>query len=127
MGRPRKPTAILKASGALHEHPGRYRDRLNEPKPTGRLGPPPDWFNETQVAEWVDVVRRAHKGVICSADWHVLRSIAILGAKIRTGEARLGEIALHAKLLGRFGMDAASRSTVSPPAQEENLDPFSEI
>jgi hypothetical protein len=126
MGRNRKPTDLLRASGTLRQHPGRYRNRLNAATAAGRLGPPPDWFNETQVAEWRDVIRRGHKGVICSADWHVLRSIAILGAKIRLGTARLGEIALHAKLLSRFGMDAASRANIGAP-QDKTEYAFAEI
>ena len=35
MGRPRKPTEILKLQGALEKNKKRYAGRGNEPKPTG--------------------------------------------------------------------------------------------
>ena len=124
MSRPRKPTALLEASGAFKHNPKRRRP--GEPEPQGPLDPPPDWFNGVQLAEWNYVITQCPKGVLTSADWLAVRTIAILGAKVRRGTAKIGEINLHNKILGQFGMTASSRNSVSVPADDEP-NPFDSI
>jgi hypothetical protein len=124
MARPRKPTALLEASGAFRHNP--QRRRASEPKPEGPLDPPPDWFNAAQLEEWNCVIKQCPKGVLTSADWLAVRTIAVLGGKVRRGTAKIGEINLHNKILGQFGMTASSRNSVSVPSGDEP-NPFDAI
>ena len=111
MGKPRKPTALLEASGAFAKNPARGRARANEPKPTGALGPPPGWLNKTAVQCWHDLVARVPYP-LTNADDNILAATAYLESKLRRGEANLGEIGQYTKCLQQMGMTPSARSNV---------------
>jgi hypothetical protein len=68
MPKPRKPTKLLELSGALKRNPGRYANRLHEPKATGPLGDPPDRMSGTERAAWHELAQLAPDGVLTKAD-----------------------------------------------------------
>ena len=120
MGRPRKPTVILEASGAFAKNPDRGRARANEPKPTEPLGDPPKWLKASAIDCWNDLV-----AAICypltKSDAHMLAMTAMLEAKVRDGTAGGAEQNLYTKCLGKFGLSPADRSNVQvAPATPKN-------
>lgn len=81
----RKPTAVLEQSGSLAKHPDRARDRANEPRPDGPLGPPPDDFlrdtpeMKKHLAAWDELIDIAPPGVLTKSDrQHVKRTAQLM-------------------------------------------------
>jgi hypothetical protein len=110
----RKPTALLEASGYFRKHPERRAARANEPKPNGPLGDPPAWLNRTAVQCWHRLVARVPYP-LTNADEHILAFTCSLEAKIRRGNASIGEGNLYTKCLTKLGMTPSDRSLVYVP------------
>jgi hypothetical protein len=96
MGRPRKPTRELELSGAFEKHPERKRERENEPKPDGPIGPPPaHWLVDDKafkfqeygrlVAIWHEIVAQAPPGLLSVSDRTVLEIICGQVDQLRRG------------------------------------------
>src|ERR1035441_3448476 len=81
MPKPRKPTKLLELSGALKRNPGRYANRLHEPKAAGSLGDPPERLSGTEKAAWHELAQLAPDGVLTKADrWLVEITCRLMAA-----------------------------------------------
>jgi hypothetical protein len=96
MGRPRKPTKELELSGAFEKHPERKRERADEPKPDGPIGPPPPhWLVDSGafkfqeygrlIAIWHELIAQAPPGVLTIADRTQLEIICGQVDQLRRG------------------------------------------
>ena len=89
MGRPKKPLAQLKASGAVAKNPQRYRDREEtELQPEVGIGPPPDAFLKResptarmQLQAWQELVAGVPEGVLTKMDRPYMIALARIGAE----------------------------------------------
>ncbi len=139
MGRHKKPTATLAAAGYFRKHPDRLEGRTNEPKPTGKLGPPPEWLSRIEGVDplfpaegqiplavqcWNELLARIPFS-LTSADEHILALTAMLEARVRRGIATAAERNQYHACLREFGMTPASRSNVSVP-QDGTGNPFAD-
>ena len=130
MPRPRTPTSILEARGAYVNHPERRADRVNEPQPSGPLGPPPTHLTKEQKKIWKELVKIAPPGVLTNCDrWTVERCVQLV-AKMRVGNLMALEGSQLITCLSKLGMTPTDRSKVSviaqptPPAQINPEDEF---
>jgi hypothetical protein len=113
MGRPRKPTAMLEASGAFLRHPERRRARASEPKPRRPLGAPPDRLPETVRAIWEELAEKLAPGVAMESDELMFEVLVVLAHKFRASKASAMDVRLLAQISGKFGMVPSERSKVS--------------
>ncbi|HLH36011.1 MAG TPA: hypothetical protein VKX41_15165 [Alloacidobacterium sp.] len=119
-GRPRKPTALHELSGTFDRHPERKKERANEPKPDGPLGPPPASFlseysptAKALLQIWNELVEQVPPGVLTSADrWHVELACRLM-YRVRNDRAKAGDYSRLDVLLGKMGMNPADRSKVN--------------
>jgi phage terminase small subunit len=125
MSRPRKPTSLLEASGAFRHNPSRRAGRADEPKPTGDLGPPPDWLGVRARKCWHGIAASVPYP-LTNADGHILALTAHLESRVRGGRASAAEFNQYRACLREIGMTPASRSNVSVP-KSENRNEFAEI
>ena len=131
-GRPRKTLAELTATGAIHVNPGRYADRINEPKAEdiGPIGDAPDYFDAFQKQCWDDIVKTAIPGSICASD----RLWVEQGAQLLT-QLRIEKWCCPAPVIGAFskflqdmGMNPANRHRVTATLKApETYDPEDEF
>jgi hypothetical protein len=124
MGLNRTPTNVLEARGAYINHPERKADRVNEPRPTAPLGPPPKHFTKEEKKIWKELVRIAPAGVLTICDrWTVERCVQLV-AKMRAGTMMCAEGSQLITCMSKLGMTPADRSKVSatpePPQKFHN-------
>ena len=126
MSRPRKPTAVLEASGAFVHDP--QRRRAPEPAPTGPLGGPPDHLDDHEKGVWHEFAALLPDKVAWNADRPSFELAVCLMAQFRhhRGAMTGSQQTLLASLLGRFGMSPVDRLKISIPASGE-LDPLEEF
>ena len=128
MSRPRKPTAILKLSGAFKANPARAKLRENEPIPRGELGRSYSDLPPEVLACWREIVKQCAPGVLTSADRAFVRYTSRLMAKDNAGDITTGERALLQRAFGDLGMTPRGRAYVkgdgSDPSKPEN--PFAD-
>jgi hypothetical protein len=111
MARPRKPTAVLEASGAFINHPNRKRP--HEPKPVGELGDPPETLSQTERLLWLEIAADLPPGVGTNADRKSFEIMVCLMNQFRQSRRITGaELSQLTGLFGRFGMTPADRSKV---------------
>lgn len=118
-GRPRKPTKILKFTGAFDKNPQRADARRNEPKPSGEIGDAPDRLTEEQADVWREIVAVSLPGVLSNAERVILEELVCAITARRDITARTGGIAYDVKLGGfikacceQLGITPAARSKV---------------
>lgn len=105
MGRPRKPTAVLRDKGAFAKDPKRGLARENEPKANGPIGNPPDYFDQTHQSVWHEFVDEAPRGVLTKADRKLLELAVRLTCKMRFEPCRMAKwIRFLGKALEQLGM-----------------------
>lgn len=139
-GRPRTPTKVLDARGAFKNHPGRAKERENEPVDLPPLGVCPASFNDSEKIAWADIVKSDVAGVLTAQDYLSVEIAAQLLAQTRETQIVKNDVtgeryalpglsdARHSQLiglLGKFGMTPAERSKVSAPKKKQKTNPFS--
>ena len=124
MPKPRKPTQLLSISGALATNPGRYADRMNEPRSSEPAGDPPPVFNKAMKGIWIEIVSLIPSGVLQRSDRILLEVICHLINDLRTGQSTVASIAQLRMALASLGMTPADRSRVSAAPQEPLNDPL---
>ncbi len=110
MGRPRKPTATLEASGAFIKDPQRRRPA--EPIPSGELGAPPISLDREEVAMWHEMAGILPPGVAKNSDRPTFELLVCLMVGFRHRRLTGTELGQLIALQGRFGMTPADRSKV---------------
>jgi len=112
MGRPRKSTQLLEASGAFKNHPDRRRI---DPATSGDIGDPPKHLTQREQDTWKEIVNLAIPGVLTLHDRVAVEMATRLLAEFRTDSQSFtaAKLARLEAMLGRFGMTPADRSRVS--------------
>lgn len=127
MPKPRKPTNLLHLTGAFARNPGRYADRVNEPKPSGPVGEPPDWFNKTQRESWFWILARCTPGTLGNSDEGILELTAVLRADVMLRKADGRTRTLLRQCYAELGMTPASRSKVPAKPDERQPNAFTAV
>lgn len=120
MGRNRKPTWLLEASGAFQHEPGRRRARQGEPAVVGGLGSPHESLNEQERALWVEISSTLPSGSAGRADRAAFEQLVKLAALARAGEATIMERRLLQAYLSKFGMLPACRVSAAPSEEQDD-------
>lgn len=128
MGRNRKPTAVLEASGTFEHDPQRRRARLGEPTVIGTLGEPHESLTDSEKALWRELATQLPPGVAGKSDRWAFEELVRLAYRVRTGEAMLMERRLLLSYLSKFGLTPSDRSKVSavPGEEQDPLEKFLE-
>lgn len=111
MARPRKPTELLKTTGAFLKNPDRARA---DPKTTGPVGSAPAHWDGLKVAIWNEIVANAPMGVLNNSSRHAVEMLAHWVHEFRTGDNWTAgkDQRLHSWLI-QLGMTPASISKVN--------------
>ena len=117
-GRPRKPTAILEASGAFLRHPERRRAREMEPKPSSPLGQPPKRLPREQKCIWRELLSQITPGIAKISDRLLFEVLVVLTSRFREGRATPTELRLITSIATKFGLSPADRSRVAVSEDE---------
>lgn len=121
MPRQRTPIDRARATGAILNHPSRFRDATSSAVPGEPLGHPPDWLTERQVTAWKDLadtlpwLDRSHGGIVGIT--------ANLLAQLRAGEASVSAMNLLRLCLGQLGATPVDARRVTMPPEPESEDP----
>ena len=128
MPTPKKSTAALAASGAFDKNPKRAEGRGADGKPSGALGPCPDYLSDLEQMCWAEIIVDAAPGALTNADNWAVQAVCRLMAMVRggvlvttkDGETRItaAPAAIYAQLgqyLDRFGMNPKARPNVQIP------------
>ena len=125
MGRPRKPTAVLRFTGAFKHNPHREGQRSAEPGQRARLSDAaPAGLPKELIPIWEKLVAIAPLDVLSDCDEFAVIATCILVSRLYNMSITTGEIAQLRIYLGELGMTPASRSRVmpvafgAPPAEE---------
>lgn len=128
----RKPTNVLKLTGALAKDPGRFKDRAEEPAPDQPF-PVEAPAHLTAAARkcWLELVASLPPGVAFDSDKQAMEQLANLLAFCRKYKWQV-DMKVHAqflRLLGVFGMTPADRSRirVAPKSKEDGKTPDAEF
>jgi phage terminase small subunit len=127
MPRPRTPTNILRLTDALKRNPGRYADRVNEAKPSGPIGEPPEHLNGAERKAWLATVAECAPGVLTNADRGIVELTAQLRALVSSRAADGRARTLLRQCYAELGMTPASRSKVSAPAPDQSANEFAAV
>jgi hypothetical protein len=127
MPRPRKPKALLEASGAFAKNPSRALDRIDEPQPTSPLGSPPAAFLNAQsptsvalLGIWRELEAQAVDGVLTGCDRMVFENACRLQYVIRSSfKPGSGHLAQMKAYLAEMGMTPAGRTRVAARKAKE--------
>ena len=124
MPAPRKPTALLKLTGAMDRNKQRYASRATEPKPQIGIGEPPKWLDRSQRATWRDLQAEIVPGVLTRQDRQAFALLCCLLSQFRATPETMptSRISQMNSLLGQFAMTPATRSRVAviPGPREPN-------
>lgn len=122
MPRPRKPTAVLKLTGAFAKNPKREKDREGEPEILEPLGPPPGNLNEAQSARWQEIAGWC--AWLTVVDRPMVEIVAKLWQAVRDGEASPPELKTLVTCLSHLGMTPVDRSKVKVLAKPKAKNQF---
>ena len=109
----RKPTNILKLSGAAKNHPERLKERENEPEEKTPISIAPDYLSDFEKECYVEIIGLTIDGVLTQCNSISVAMAAQLFAKCKLGEAMQSDQGLFFKYLGQFGMLPAEKSKIS--------------
>jgi hypothetical protein len=119
MPRPRKPTNVLKFTGAFDKNPKRAEERQREPKSTDPIGAPPPELEGHALTAWNRIVSEAPPGVLTKRDRLVVQAAAVLSGRMIRGEDDAKLLSQLRVFLGELGMTPAAASKVSAPANDD--------
>ena len=129
MGRPRTATNILERTGAFKVHPGRKKERKQEPKGKGYFPKAvPRHLSADEKVMWRDIVKRVPDGLLTNSDVYVVEMCAILMAYLRAeGPKEMGS-AMMTRLsseLKQLGLSPAARASLQiEPDKKSSFDEF---
>jgi phage terminase small subunit len=117
----KKSLTLLKLSGGLRNHPGRYAGRTDlTPCPSG-IGEPPSHVSTARKNIWQELIAQLPEGHLQSADRFLLEVVTGLMAKQRNRRALItkGEISLLLNALSKLGLTPVDRSRVIIPVKPQ--------
>ncbi len=122
MGRPRKPIAVHEASGAISKDPQRFRDRMDEPRPSAPLGSPPAHFLNAKsptslalLAIWRRLEKEVPEGALTSSDNTAFANLCTAQLQIERNPLDTPASILNTSLayLDRFGLNPHGRTRIA--------------
>jgi len=126
-GRKPEPTALKAIKGVR-------KSRINrqEPRPTGKLGDPPEEFTEQERAMWFETAGELCPGVAANSDRVGFELLVRLRTKLRhefnTKAGMSGaEMAQLVNLCGRFGLTPADRARLQVADSDKPQDPLETV
>ena len=126
----KKSLTLLKLSGGLKAHPGRYKDRTEVACPDG-IGEPPSQISISRKHLWAEIVASLPVGHLQSADRLLLEIVTHLMSRQRNRRTLItkGEISLLINALSKLGLTPVDRSRVIIPVQKKTsiYDQFDEL
>ena len=110
---------LLKLSGGLKAHPGRYADRKDAVACPDGIGDPPPHLSIARKNLWKEVVAQLPEGHLQSADRFLLEIVTGLMAKQRNRRTLItkGEISLLLNALSKLGLTPVDRQRVIIPVK----------
>ena len=112
MPRPRKPTALLEATGAFLHDPQRREARAKEPTPDPNFGNVPRNLTAAQKKLWAELTDMVAPDVLTKADRWLVRLTVLMAEKVFDGTATSGQTACFQRCLSQLGMTPADRSKI---------------
>jgi hypothetical protein len=125
VSRPRKPTQVLKLSGAFKRNPKREKEREGEPEVVEPLGEPPEQLNEAQSARWHEMAGWC--SWLTVADRPMVEVVAKLWQAVRDGTASSPDLKTLVACLSHLGMTPVDRSKVKVPGKKPKPNKFGEL
>lgn len=125
MARPRKPTAVLKLSGAFDKNPKRGRERENEPESTAPLGDCPGDLDEAERARWLELA--GDLPWLRQGDRVALWSAAKQYAKLMRDGGSASDWSSFRGFLSDLGGMAGTRSKIVAPSKAKPKTAFGEF
>lgn len=122
MARPRKPTNVLKFTGAFDKNPQRAAARAKEPKANGEIGAPPAELDKEALIAWNRIVDECPRGVLAKRDRIVVQAAAVLTGRMIRGENDAKLLSQLRIFLSELGMTPAAASKVSAPDDDKEKD-----
>src|ERR1017187_5892059 len=115
----RKSLSLLKLSGGLKNHPGRYAGRTDLASCPFGIGNPPAHISVARKNIWAELIAQLPEGHLQSADRFLLEVVTGLMAKLRNRRALItkGEVSLLINALSKLGLSPVDRSRVVIPAK----------
>lgn len=123
MAHPRTPLAKAQLTGAVAEHPGRFRDRT-EPK-SEPIGAAPSWLSPEAKKAWRAFVREW--SWLTKSDEAALAPLAVMRSHLETtpiGDLPVKFLSEYRLQLSSFGGNPTTKTKVAAPRSEEPEDPF---
>jgi|SRR5579859_87678 len=122
MARPRKPTEVLKLTGAFRKDPQRRAARSSEPSGGSPVGEPPEYFGDDLIDLWRELVGISPAGVLTQADRWTVEVACRMMRMLRSGIFGAAEVNTLIRCLSQMGMTPADRSKIVIPKQVEAQD-----
>src|SRR5665213_1617809 len=127
----KKSLTLLKLSGGLKAHPGRYEGRTDLASCPDGIGDPPAHLSIARKNIWAELIAQLPEGHLQSADRFLLEVVTNLMTKQRNRRALItkGEVSLLLNALSKLGLTPVDRAKVIIPAKPTAsiYDPFDEL
>ena len=115
----KKSLSLLKLSGGLKNHPGRYAGRTDLASCPDGIGNPPSHISIARKNIWAELIAQLPAGHLQSADRFLLEVVTGLMAKQRNRRALItkGEVSLLINALSKLGLTPVDRARVIIPVK----------
>jgi hypothetical protein len=115
----KKSLSLLKLSGGLKNHPGRYAGRTDLASCPDGIGNPPSHISIARKNIWAELIAQLPAGHLQSADRFLLEVVTGLMATQRNRRALItkGEVSLLINALSKLGLTPVDRARVIIPVK----------
>jgi hypothetical protein len=115
----KKSLTLLKLSGGLKNHFGRYADRADLAACPDGIGDPPSHISIARKNIWAELIAQLPEGHLGSSDRFLLEVVTGLMAKQRNRRVLItkGELSLLINALSKLGLTPVDRSRVIIPVK----------
>jgi phage terminase small subunit len=115
----KKSLTLLKLSGGLKAHPGRYAGRKDAVACPDGIGDPPAHISIARKNIWAELIAQLPEGHLQSADRFLLEITTGLMAKLRNRRTPIGkgELSLLLNALSKLGLTPVDRQRVIIPVK----------
>jgi len=115
----KKSLTLLKLSGGLKAHPGRYEGRTDLASCPDGIGDAPAHISIARKNIWAELIAQLPEGHLQSADRFLLEILTYLMSRQRNRRTLItkGELSLLLNALSKLGLTPVDRSRVIIPAK----------
>jgi phage terminase small subunit len=117
----KKSLTLLKLSGGLRNHPGRYAGRSDLASCPDGIGEAPAHISIARKHIWAELIAQLPEGHLQSADRFLLEIVTYLMSRQRNRRSLItkGEISLLLNALSKLGLTPVDRSRVIIPVKPQ--------